>query len=217
MHERGQRVYVWEFPVRLTHWINVICLVVLSLTGFYIGKPFLHSISSDQYTMGWMRFIHFVSAYLFLMSIIVRLYWIFAGNRYARYDQWLPLNAERWRHLLGGIKFYLFIKRDASYTAGHTALAGATYTFLFGLFLFEVVSGFALYSLNHTGLIWTALGGWLLSVMHLQTIRLFHHLLMYLILLIGVVHIYIAWYLGTWEKSGLMDSIFSGYKFRKDE
>ena len=32
---RKKKVYVWEFPVRLTHWLNVICLLVLSVTGFY--------------------------------------------------------------------------------------------------------------------------------------------------------------------------------------
>ena len=36
-----QTTYVWEWPVRLTHWINVISIVVLSVTGFYIGNPFV--------------------------------------------------------------------------------------------------------------------------------------------------------------------------------
>ena len=33
--------YVWEWPVRLTHWFNVIAIIVLSVTGFYIGNPFV--------------------------------------------------------------------------------------------------------------------------------------------------------------------------------
>ena len=27
------RVYVWEVPVRVTHWVTVFCVVVLSVTG----------------------------------------------------------------------------------------------------------------------------------------------------------------------------------------
>ncbi|NOY63812.1 MAG: hypothetical protein GXO97_00195 [Nitrospirae bacterium] len=57
------------------------------------------------------------------------------------------------------------------------------------------------------------LGGWLTGVMHLQTIRLFHHLGMYVILAFALAHIYIGWYLDSRERNGLMGSIFSGYKF----
>ena len=28
-------VYVWEWPVRLTHWLNAISIWVLSVTGIY--------------------------------------------------------------------------------------------------------------------------------------------------------------------------------------
>jgi Ni/Fe-hydrogenase 1 B-type cytochrome subunit len=97
---------------------------------------------------------------------------------------------------------------------GHTALAGAWYFFLFVLPAYEIVSGFALYSVSHTGsIVWTALGGWLLAVLDLQTIRLWHHLVMYFILAFVLIHIYIALYLDIAEKNGLMESIFSGYKF----
>ena len=31
--------YIWELPVRWNHWTNVLCIVVLSVTGFFIGTP----------------------------------------------------------------------------------------------------------------------------------------------------------------------------------
>ena len=34
-------VYVWEWPVRITHWLNAITIWVLSVTGLYMGFPFL--------------------------------------------------------------------------------------------------------------------------------------------------------------------------------
>ncbi len=213
MNDDRVRVYVWEFPIRLTHWINFLSLIALSITGFYIGSPFIHAYSSEQYIMGWMRLIHFIVAYVFTMSVIVRVYWGMMGNEHAGFSDWFPFQPKQIKRILGGLKFYLFIKRQPSYTVGHTALAGFTYCFLFAIFIFEIISGFALYSVTHSGILWTVLGGWLVGVLHLQTIRLFHHLFMYAILLIAVFHIYVAWYLDMWERSGLIDSIFSGYKY----
>lgn len=207
------RVYVWEFPVRFTHWINFLCIIALSVTGYYIGDPFMHSYSSDRYIMGWMRFIHFVAAYTFMLSVIIRIYWAFMGNRFAHFMVFYPFMKGQIGRIIEGIKFYLFISRKPSYTIGHTALAGFTYIFIFNVFIFQIISGFAMYSLNHSGAIWTILGGWLLSIMHVQTIRLFHHLFMYIILTFAAVHVYVSWYLDIWEKSGLIDSIFSGYKY----
>lgn len=207
------RVYAWEVPVRLTHWINVLCILTLSVTGFYIGNPFIHSIKSSQWVMGWMRFIHFVAAYTFLMSMIVRLYWAVVGNRYASFKVWFPFTGRKMRDLIDTIKFYLFLSKKPPYAVGHTALAGFAYLFVFALFIWQIFSGFALYNIVQEGTVWVILGGWLRGVMHLQTIRLYHHLGMYIILAFAVLHVYIGWYLDLKERNGLMGSIFSGYKF----
>jgi len=207
------RVYAWEFPVRLTHWINVLCVISLSITGFYIGNPFMYAVSSKEYIMGWMRFIHFVSAYALMMSIIVRIYWAFAGNKYASWRVWLPLTGRQWKEIGQSLKFYFFVSKKPPKAVGHTAFAGIVYFFIFSLFIFEIISGFALYSLTHQGVLWTVLGGWLTGIMHLQTIRLYHHLAMYVIAVFVLAHIYIAWYLDLKERNGLVGSIFSGDKF----
>jgi Ni/Fe-hydrogenase 1 B-type cytochrome subunit len=209
-----KRVYAWEFPIRLTHWINVLSIVTLSVTGFYIGAPFIHAISSEQYVMGWMRFLHFTAGYVFLFSMIVRLYWAFAGNKFASWKVWFPFGSQRWRDLKGALKFYLFISRKPPYSVGHNSFAGFVYLLIFLLFVFQIFSGFALYVQGKPpGLVWTVLGGWLLGVMHVQTIRLLHHLAMYVIWAFVLVHLYIAWYLDVVERNGLMGSIFGGYKF----
>ncbi len=213
MQDERKRVYAWEFPVRFTHWINVLCIILLSVTGLYIGKPFVHAVSSKEYIMGWMRYLHFLAAYTFLMSMIIRLYWAFLGNRYASWRVWFPFTSKQWSDLIDAVKFYLFISKKPPYAVGHTALAGLTYLFVFALFIFQIVSGFALYSVTHDGAIWTVLGGWLTGIMYLQTIRLLHHLAMYLIFAFVIAHVYIGWYLDLKERNGLMGSIFGGYKF----
>ncbi|RMD79598.1 MAG: Ni/Fe-hydrogenase, b-type cytochrome subunit [Lentisphaerae bacterium] len=208
-----QRQYVWEFPVRLTHWLNVLCIVVLSVTGIYIGNPFMHAVSSKQYIMGWIRFIHFTAAYLFMMSVIIRLYWAIMGNRYARFRTWFPFSGRALSELGKEIKFYFLLSKEPPSVVGHTALGGLTMLLVFAGFLFQVFSGFAMYSVNHGGAIWTVLGGWLLGLMELQSIRLWHHIAMYLLVVFGIFHVYVAWYSDVNEKNSLMGSIFSGYKF----
>ncbi len=207
------RVYVWEFPVRFTHWINAFSILVLSITGFYIGNPFIHAYSSKQYIMGWIRFIHFVSAYTFLMSMIIRIYWAFMGNKYACYKVWFPFSAQKLGELVDALKFYSFLSKKPPYTVGHHALAGFTYLIVYLLFVFEIVSGYALYSVNHKGAIWQALGGWLVGIMALPIIRLYHHLVMYVLIAFTLIHVYFSWYSDAREKNGLLISIFNGYKF----
>lgn len=213
MKNERVKVYVWEFPVRFTHWINVLCLLALSITGFYIASPFIYAESSSQYIMGWMRVIHFVAAYTFLMSIIIRLYWSLAGNKYACMCGWLPFSGKRFSEMIDDLKCYMLICKRPKTHVGHSALGGLTYLLILGVFIFEVISGFALYSVNHSGAVWTLLGGWLTGIMYLQTIRLWHHLMMYVILSFTLVHIYIALFSESMEETGLITSIFTGYKF----
>lgn len=213
MPQQRLRVYAWEFPVRFTHWMNVLSIIAFSITGFYIGNPFIHAVCTKQYIMGWMRFIHYLSAYVFLLSMIIRIYWAFMGNKHASWRAWFPFTSERWKDLVAGIKFYVLVTKKPPYAVGHTATAGITYLVVFLIFLFEISSGFALYSLNHHGVLWMLLGGWMLKIFEPATARLLHHLGMYVILAFALIHIYMAWWLDTVEKNGVMGSIFSGYKF----
>lgn len=35
--KRLREVYVWELPVRIYHWVNALCIVILCVTGFIIA------------------------------------------------------------------------------------------------------------------------------------------------------------------------------------
>lgn len=37
--KRLREVYVWELPVRIYHWVNALCIVILCVTGFIIADP----------------------------------------------------------------------------------------------------------------------------------------------------------------------------------
>jgi Ni/Fe-hydrogenase 1 B-type cytochrome subunit len=207
-----KKVYVWEFPVRLTHWLNFLSITVLSITGLYIGAPYFHAIHENAFIMAKMRYWHFISAYVLTLSVLVRVYWWFMGNKYARWDQWLPVTAERFRNIIGTAKFYAFMRPSCPHSVGHTGPAGLSYLFIFILLFIEIITGFALYSQSHGGGIWTVLGGWLLGVMSQGTARLIHHGIMWIIIPFVIIHVYMSWHNDLCEKSGLTSSIFTGYK-----
>ena len=81
-----KRVYVWELPVRIFHWINVLSITTLAITGFIIADPpaiMSNLEASESYWFGTVRFIHFGTAYIFFFNMILRVYWSFVGNRFS--------------------------------------------------------------------------------------------------------------------------------------
>jgi len=211
-----KRVYVWELPVRLTHWLNFLAIVTLCVTGFYIGNPFIdcppYCPPRELALMSIMRSIHLVAGFVFTISFFIRIYWFFTGNQYARWGDYIPLNRKAWRDILDDIKFYLFLKKELPHRAGHHALAAFTYLGLFFFYHLEIVTGFALDSMTHHGWVYYLQGGWFLPYISAQTLRLYHHLFMWGVIIFAAVHIYIAWTIDSIEKNSTISSIFSGYK-----
>jgi Ni/Fe-hydrogenase 1 B-type cytochrome subunit len=207
-----ERVYVWEVPVRLTHWVNVLAILVLSATGFYVGTPVLGGSVS---LMAWVRGVHRITAYVLIASLALRTYWAFAGNRWA---SWRELFPYFWREGRRGVArtllYYTFLRRESPRTIGHNPLAGLAYSAVVSLMFLEILTGFALQSLGTTG--WrTVAFGWVFSVAGQQSVRLVHHMIMWMLLGFMVHHVYSSLLMDVEEKSGLMTSIFSGYKFAR--
>ena len=93
-----RRVYVWELPVRIFHWLNALCIVVLAATGYLIGNPptlFDSAEPYQQYWFGWVRFTHFAAAYVFFFNFLFRVYWSIVGNRYAHWSSYVPYKASQ--------------------------------------------------------------------------------------------------------------------------
>jgi Ni/Fe-hydrogenase 1 B-type cytochrome subunit len=205
------RVYVWQVPVRLTHWVTFSTLIVLTVTGSYIADPFLFSPGQD--TMRLVRFVHIVAAYTFVASGILRTYWLFAGNQFSRWSAFIPTTRRHLRELARQAQWYLFLRKDLPGILGHNALASGTYLVVFFLFFLQTITGFALVGIHGTQP-WATLLGWLPNVLFgEQGIRLIHHLLMWAIIAFAIHHVYSALLIDHVERNGLMSSIFSGSKF----
>jgi len=209
------RVYVWEWPIRMAHWLMVLSLIVLSVTGYYVYRPFL--IPAGGYVMAIMRFIHVVSGFVFVVAILLRICWMFRGNRWARWDQLVPTKSGRWTNLVQSAKYYSFLRWTPTPAIGHNALAGAAYTIVYTLALIEIVSGLALYSNVLGSKFWAILTGWPLRLIDIQYVREIHFILMFGFWMFFLHHIYSSVLIASEERAGVMESIFSGYKFVSEE
>jgi Ni/Fe-hydrogenase 1 B-type cytochrome subunit len=207
-------VYVWELPVRITHWVNVLSILVLSLTGYYISNPFFgtRGPAVNEYLMGTIRFIHFAVAFVFTVSVIFRLYWAFVGNRFARWTQFAPVRRGRRRALGKMLGYYTFLRRDPPAEIGHNPLAGVTYIGIYVLFALQIATGFALYSLPEPNGFWRFAFGWIIVWIGVPYVRLAHDLIMFLLIAFTIHHVYSSVLIDIEERSGLVSSIVTGYK-----
>ncbi|MCP3958002.1 MAG: Ni/Fe-hydrogenase, b-type cytochrome subunit [bacterium] len=209
-------VYVWEWPVRLTHWLNAISIWVLSVTGVYMGFPFLLATgeASQHFLMGWAKLIHFYAAIVFTLSVLSRILWMFRGNRFASWRYFLPWGKVRWKAMGPTLGYYLFRLRTPPGIVGHNPLAGFTYAIVFLMFLAQIGTGMAIYAASASydspvkvfELLIPVFGG-------LQDARWIHHMVMWLIWAFFVQHVYSAILMSQVEPTATMESIFSGHKF----
>jgi Ni/Fe-hydrogenase 1 B-type cytochrome subunit len=208
--EERFRLYVWQVPVRVTHWVTAGCIVILSVTGAYIADPFL--IPPGGSVMTGVRVIHIVAAFTMLASGLVRTIWLLTGNRFSRWSAFIPTSRRQAFELFRQAAFYGFLRRELPKVLGHNQLAASAYLLLFFLLLVETVTGFAL-----DGLVGGEPGAtgfaWLRELLGVQALRLIHHGAMWAIIAIAVFHVYSCILVDHLEKNGLLSSIISGYKF----
>ena len=205
-------VRVWPVPIRIIHWTVFIDTILLSITGFYIARPFIPVGSDPQFVMGWMRGLHQLAAWVFVASVGARLVFLWTGNRYTRWDHFIPVHRHRRVHVKEVLKYYLFLRRDPVHFAGHNPLAGLTYSVVFLMFLAQIVTGFALRDLAAPSAPFQVLGGWIFSFWDPQTVRFVHHLVMWLTWGFVVHHVYSVTLMEWDERSGLLSSMLSGRK-----
>jgi Ni/Fe-hydrogenase 1 B-type cytochrome subunit len=207
------RVYVWEWPVRFSHWVMIVTIISLSITGFYMHAPYVVAHGHGAYVMGTMRFVHLVSAALFSLAIAIRMFWFFFANRWAHWNQYIPTTRKRLENLVAVGKYYTFMAWSPKRYIGHNALAGLSYAVMYGIGILEIITGLVLYA-NVLGSRWLNLVvGWIPRFIDIQYLREIHFFIMFVFWMFFIHHVYTAILVSIEEHNGLMDSIFSGYKF----
>ncbi|MDX1812343.1 MAG: Ni/Fe-hydrogenase, b-type cytochrome subunit [Gammaproteobacteria bacterium] len=217
-------VYVYEAPLRLWHWLNALAIVVLCITGYLIGSPLpaLSGEASDHFLMGYVRFIHFSTAYIFAIGFLFRIYWAYAGNEHAR-QLFLPpiLQPGFWGGVIHEILWYAFIAKEPRKYLGHNpmALLAMHFMLVWGT-VFMIFTGFALYGEGAQKGSWAndLFSSWLIPLFgQSQDVHSWHHLGMWLIICFAIVHIYAAVREDKMSQQSMIQTMINGWRTFKDK
>lgn len=119
-----QKILVWDWPVRLGHWLMV--------GGFCLAW-----LTAESETF---RLVHVISGALVLAVATFRLLWGFIGSRYARFVDFVrgPTAVKDY--------FNSLLKLEPTHHTGHNPVAGWAIVFLLGFGLLTSLAGWAIYN-----------------------------------------------------------------------
>jgi len=115
-----QTILVWDMPVRVFHWLLVICF-----TGAWLSSE------SERWAL-----IHYAFGYTACLLVLIRLVWGLIGTRYARFSQFLKSP----RAVI--VHFMAILRGHPHYDIGHNPAGGLV---MFALMLFILLIGFTGY------------------------------------------------------------------------
>lgn len=207
--------------MRVYHWVNVLAVIALCVTGYLIGTPpgvQSSAEASHRYVFGMIRFIHFAAAYIFFFNFIFRIYWGFVGNKYADWKNFVPTNKHFFKEMWDVIRIDILLKKNKEHMAiGHNALAGFIYLMTFLAFLLQCITGFALYADMSTWWfadLWVPIGD---IFRHNFNLRNWHHAAMWFFIIFSIIHIYLVFFHDFVEARGELSSMSGGWKFIEDD
>ena len=176
-------------PFRITHWINLVAMVFLIISGCIIHFPFVPGV------MGIARGVHIFFGFVLTINCLVRVIMAFVvksaptgGTRAVvkDYKTWLP-QADN-RHQLGAwIKYYLFMKKDHPQSAKLGVPQKISYLLIPVLILIMFVTGLCIWgpTMGATAGLTAALGG-------TMAVRIIHYFMMFVFVIFIFIHVYLA-------------------------
>jgi Ni/Fe-hydrogenase 1 B-type cytochrome subunit len=178
-------------PFIITHWINLISMVVLIFTGFYIHFPFFAGF------MGIARGAHLFFGYLIFANCLLRIILSFfiksapaGGTRQVDYDIKSFMPQKDNRHQLGAwIKYYLFFKKDHPLGGKYGVPQKLTYVAIPLLICFTFFTGLCLWAPTSLVGPFAAFNGLVGGVV---VTRIVHNFCMWAFIIFTMIHAYLA-------------------------
>ena len=179
------------WPAVLMHWAHLLSFFVLIATGLAI-----HAHSDVIGTTGFVRQVHFVAMYVFVLTTIARIYWAFFGAGSARLGglarerdwRFFSLTLDDVKSTPSWLAYYTFLRKTKPPVVKYGSLQKLTYAILFPLgILVMTLSGFAMFAPTAGSLGWFAntFGG-------LNGVRLMHYLTMWILTVFFMIHMYLV-------------------------
>ena len=205
--------------VRITHWATVITIIILTVTGFYIAKPFTISAgeTTAKFLMGNMRLYHIFFGLMLIFIFILRRFLAYApGNPGIRdFFSWTD-----WRNTLQQIKFYLFITRvPPKIKFKYGPLQSIAYNGCMFMLVLVLLTGIILTGADCHGFfiskLYTLLEPVQIMMGGLAQVRFIHHLLTWGFILFGAAHVYMAFWYDIVFQEGTVSSMIGGNIFKR--
>ncbi|MDD5240225.1 MAG: Ni/Fe-hydrogenase, b-type cytochrome subunit [Sulfuricella sp.] len=223
MPEKGMLppVMVYGPGVRIWHWLNALAVVVLGVTGYFIGMPPPSVIgdTSTLYVMGWIRFYHLAFGYVFALLAIMRLWLVFVEGG-VTLQLYVPAIWRRdWLDgFIRQIKWNLLMAKPLRYV-GLNPLGSVTMLTMFVIpGAVMILTGFAMYAevAGHDS--WQYfLFGWLTMLFgNTLDLHLFHRLAMWVMMWFVMVHVYIAVREDILSRQTVISTMLSGERQFRD-
>ncbi|MCB4763195.1 MAG: Ni/Fe-hydrogenase, b-type cytochrome subunit [Sulfurovum sp.] len=206
---------------RWKHWLRAVSILVLTFTGFYIAYPFFApAVSSepDNFLYALMRSWHIIFGFLMIAVVIVKTYLTLFIKEYKMERDSLAdlINLKVWIQQIG---YYLFITKHPHLKGAYNPLQFKAYFGMYISFFVLIVTGLVLYvHVYHEGLgglLYPAMRWFEVAMGGLANVREIHHIAMWVVIILVVIHIYMAIFNAVFGKNGSMDAIFSGMKWNK--
>ena len=179
--------------IRLFHWINMIAITILILTGFYIHAPQSFRLFSN---MDIARSIHFVMAYLLCFGVVGRMYYMIVAHD-TKNIIYEPVNDTK--KLPSMIKYYLFLADDHPFYGKYNPGQKGMYTGVFFMAALMIITGFIMYKPLTFGFMAGWVGGFLV-------VRIIHYIITWIFVLCILAHLY----LDIAEGVPVLKSMFTG-------
>ena len=210
---KRKEYYIFSPFLRIFHWIMVAMILVLFFTGLIITKP-MNVYTTEPFfsitSIDLVRDIHFVAAFIFCASFILRIY----GFIINKGDRLFPRVWEGhfYSETVEVALHYMLLKsHHASFL--RNPLARMSYAALYVLVAIEILTGFAMYYMTNPSGTGGMLFGWVNVILGSEMMtHIVHHYVAWFIILFAIGHFYMVIRAEFMEGESEVSSMFSGKK-----
>lgn len=165
-------------PARLMHWIHMISIFSLIITGFFIRYKVLES-----YMEMWKRH-HYCFMALIMVNLIIRLIYAFVDKTKTYKD--FAIGKKDILNTPDVLKYYLFLSDHYEHVAKYASLQKLTYNMFWILLFFQCATGAAI-------LLPETLIGWMNMPAHgVILMRLIHTGITWFYIIATTIHVYLS-------------------------
>ncbi len=219
----ASKIYVYEAPVRLWHWVNAACIVVLVVTGYFIGlpPPSVGGEASNHFLFGNIRMVHFAAGQFLIIALVYRMIWAVLGNHHAHQLFMPPFwSGKWWGEVWHEVRWYLFLEKVPKKYVGHNPLAQLAMFTVFLLPLINlVITGGALYG-EGEGIesLWYRSFSWVFTLYGDSfMVHTVHRISMWIMVCFSLIHMYLAIREDIMSRQTLVSTMISGWRYFRDD